>query len=634
MLKGDLGTVLSVDLSCSKCQRTPFTQELAARYLGGRGYNASLLWDQVARGIDPLSADNVLILGVGPLTGTSALSSGRTTITAKGPATNLYLKTSVGGALGGALRMAGFCHVVVRGRSDHPVYLWIDDDTVQLRDARDLWGNDVRETNAAIRADVGDANVRTAVIGPAGEKLVMFAAIMCSDYNAAARGGIGAVMGSKNLKAIAVRGNRPVSVAEPALFQQAINQSWDLYHAESGVPGTHRYGTSGGIPAINALGCYPSYNFQGGFFEHADKISGQHLEEAGYLKRRAGCFACPMSCHRYCEVSGGAFAGAYTGGPEYESFGALGAGCGVSDTEAIIRANELCNLYGLDTISTGSVIQWVMECHQRDLQFDRDGLDLSWGNSGTLVELVRRIALRQGIGDLLALGTKRAAERIGQGSEDWAIQAKGLEQSRVETRSAFSYALAFAVNPRGPDHLMTETLAEFGMSPEMVGVIEKITGDKRYATPYSTEKRAEIVRWHEDVYAVTDALGLCAFGSTAQYYLTPDMMAALFSASTGVPVDGERIMRLGRKIVTMERMFNMREGATRADDVLPKRLRTERLAGREGQIAINSPEVMDPLLDRYYKLHGWNLASGIPARETLESLGLGTWADQLERSEQ
>ena len=625
-----LGDILFVDLTSGNIEKKPFTKELASETIGARGYNAQLLWDKVPKGTDPLGEGNILAFGVGPLTGTSAPSSGRTSVTAKGPATGLYLKTNVGGAWGGSIRYAGYSFVVCTGKAQKPVYLWIDDDNIEIRDAGHLWGKDVRETERLLHQELGDSNIKAAVIGQGGENLVMFAAVMCSLYNAAARGGIGAVMGSKNLKAIAVRGTQPVRVADPDRFSELMEKAWELYHAQSGVLNTHLYGTAGGVPTINELHVFPSYNFQQSHFEEAEKISGQHLVERGYLKRRVGCYSCPMSCHRYAEVKDGPYKGSYTGGPEYESFGALGAGCGVSDMEAVIRANELCNIYGLDTISTGGVIQWAMECHQRGLEFDRDGLDLSWGNGETMVELIHRIANREGLGDLLADGTKRAAETLGQGSDEWAIQAKGLEQSRVETRAAYSYALAFAVNPRGPDHLMTETLAEFGLSPEMVEVIEKITGDKKYATPNTTEKRPEIVRWHEDVYAVTDALGLCAFTSTAQYYMTPELMADLFSAATGIPSDEETIMRLGRKIVNMERAFNTREGATRADDVLPKRLATTVLEDAPGDLDINSPEVMDPMLDRYYEMHGWDVATGRPTRETLESLDLSSWADELE----
>jgi aldehyde:ferredoxin oxidoreductase len=631
MCASKLGDILFVDLTNRKVIKRPYTPEMAAEYIGCRGYNMALLWEMVPKGTDPLSPENVLIFGVGPLTGTSAPSSGRVSVTTKSPTTNLYLKTNVGGAWGGELRFAGYSYLVFTGKADSPVYLWIENDKVEIRDAGHLWGKDVRETEHLIMKEVGDSNIKTASIGPAGENLVMFAAIMCSNYNAAARGGGGAVMGSKNLKAIAVRGTLPVEVAEPERFQKLIADSWELYMVQSGARNTHLFGTSGSLGAVNEMHILPTRNFQQSHFEGADQISGEALVEGRFLKRRVGCYSCPMSCHRYSEVEEGKYKGAFTGGPEYETFASIGSGCGISDMNVILRANELCNIYGLDTISTGSVIQWAMECHQRELDFDREDLDLSWGNGDTVIKLIERIAYRKGLGDLLANGVKRASEALGQDSEDWAMQAKGLEQSRVETRSAYSYALAFMVNPRGPDHLMTETLAEFGMSPEMVDVIEKITGDKKYATPYTTEKRPEIVRWHEDVYAVTDALGLCAFASTAQYYMTPKLMADLFSAAVGIPCSEEQIMKLGKKITAMERCFNTREGATRKDDRLPKRLMTETQPGVTGRPNINSLEVMDPLLDRYYEMHGWDVATGRPTRTVLEDYGLGSWADELEK---
>jgi aldehyde:ferredoxin oxidoreductase len=625
-----LGKILFVDLSTKKWFDEPFTNTMASNYMGARGYNAYLLWKLLDRGTDPLGPDNALIFGVGPLTGTCAPSSGRTSVTTKSPATNLYLKTNVGGGWGNELRHAGYSFLVVSGRSEKPVYIWINNGDIQIKSAKHLWGKDVRETSDLIHRELEDSNVEIASIGPAGENKVLFSAIMCSIYNAAARGGVGAVMGSKNLKAIAVRGTKPVRVDNPEGFLGAVNKTWKNLYEQSGARGTHLFGTSGGVPGINALKVFPSYNFQKSYFEKADKISGQYLAEEGYLKRRVGCFSCPMSCHRYVEVEEKPFKNTYTGGPEYETVGALGAGTGVSETGAIIKANELCNIYGLDTISTGSVIQWFMECNQREIEMPSVDIDLSWGNEKTVLKLIHKIAYREGIGDLLAEGTKRAAEVIGQESYKWAVQAKGLEQSRVETRSAYSYALAFAVNPRGPDHLMTETLAEFGLSPEMVQVIEDITGDRKHAVPYSTEKRAEIVRWHEDVYAVTDSLGLCVFGSTAQYYLTPTIMAELFSSATGLSISEDEVMSLGKKIITMERAFNMREGASRKDDKLPYRMRKEVLENAPGDNAINSDEVMDPLLDRYYELHGWDVVSGLPTRKVYEEIGLISWADELE----
>jgi aldehyde:ferredoxin oxidoreductase len=624
-----LGEILLVDLTTGRTRRRPFTVGMAEAFIGARGYNAALLWDLVPSRVDPLGAENALLFGIGPLTGTSAPSAGRTSVTTKSPATSLYVKSNVGGAWGACLRNAGYSFIVVTGRAERPIYLWIDDDKIELRDARHLWGSNVRDAQQLIHEELGDSNVKTAIIGPAGENLVAFASIMCSIYNSAARGGVGAVMGSKRLKAIAIRGTRPVKVAEPARFREAVAYAWELFNAQTGVCGTHLYGTAGGVPASNATFTFASYNFQDSAFDDASDISGQRLVEAGYLKRRVGCYSCPMSCHRYVEIASGPHRGAYTGGPEFETLGSLGAGCGVSDVEAVIRANELCNVLGLDTISTGGVIAWLLECNQRELNFDRDGLALGWGDGELVVELVRRIAYRQGIGDLLAMGAKKAAERLGQGSEAWAIQAKGLEQSHVDTRCSMAYALAFAVNPRGPDHLMTETLAERGRSPEMVALIEEITGERRHASQYSTEKRAEIVRWHEDTYAVTDSLGLCAFSSTASYYMTPSVMAGLFRSACGVATDERGLMRLGRKIVNMERAYNAREGVTRVDDVLPSRLQREESARRVGLGAINSPDVMNPMLDEYYALHGWDIGTGVPTRATLEALDLGSWADEL-----
>ena len=624
------GDILYLDLSSGTVRSEPFTREMAESTIGSRGYGAELLWRMVPKGADPLGPTNALIFGVGLLTGTSVPSSGRTSITTKSPATGLYLKSNVGGAWGAALRFAGYSFLVVTGQSDHPVYLWIDNNRVEIRDAHFLWGKDVRETEKLIHRELSDSNIRIAAIGPAGENLVMYASIMCSNYNAAARGGIGAVMGSKRLKAIAVRGNRPVEVPNPKRFGELIKESWDLYHAQSGVLGTHLFGTAGGVLTGNATGTFSAYNHQKSSFEDASKLSGQYLASSGLLIRRVGCYACPMSCHRYSEVHSGPYKGTYTGGPEFETVGSLGAANGSGNIEGILKANEYCNIYGLDTISTGRVIAWIFECHQRELDFDRDGLDMEWGNTDTIIELCRRIALREGIGNILAEGTKRAAKIIGQGSDAWAMQAKGLEQAHCDSRSSMAYSLAYAVNPRGPDHLMTEALAERGRSPEMLSVIEEITGDKKYANQYMTEKRAEIVRWHEDVYAVTDGLGLCAFASTAQYYMTPKLMAELFSTMIGREIEPKEILLLGKKIVTMEKAFNVREGADRKYDSIPKRLMVEEPSDRVGKNAIVSQQLLDTMLDEYYLLHGWDVASGLPTRKVYETLGLGEWADELE----
>ena len=320
---GIAGKILHVDLSKEKIWAEPLDPKEVRTYLGSRGINARILWEKLKPGIDPLGTENVLIFGTGPLTGTSAPTSGRTTITCKSPATGLYLKTNMGGHWGTELKFAGYDYVVVYGKASRPVYLWIMYDKAEIRDASHLWGKDIRETTAALEGELDDREVQVAAIGPAGENKVYLAGISCSVYNVAARGGAGAVMGSKNLKAIAVRGTGEIRVARPKEFYHAIRESIESSYADFTAKTSYLYGTSGSVTVINELKAFPSYNFKSGYIENAAKISGQYLVEAGYLKRRIGCNACIFSCHRYCEVNSGPHAGAYSGGPEYETMSAL-----------------------------------------------------------------------------------------------------------------------------------------------------------------------------------------------------------------------------------------------------------------------------------------------------------------------
>ncbi|GAB4537519.1 MAG: aldehyde ferredoxin oxidoreductase family protein [Anaerolineae bacterium] len=628
---GFQGRVLHVDLSSGHIWSETLGMDTIQSYLGSRGVNADILWRSLKPGTKPLGPDNVLIFGTGTLTGTRAPSSGRTTVTCKSPATGLYLKTSAGGRWGATLKFAGYDNLIVHGCAARPVYIDIDEERVRIMPADHLWGLDVRETTRALQEEAGDRKIEVACIGPAGENLVKMAALMMSTYSAAGRGGAGAVMGSKNLKAVVASGRRRVKVHDRARLDYWIEKVREgLANAPSARQKT-LYGTSGSMVALNELRVLPTMNFQRGYFEDAYKLSGQYLVEAGYLKRRMSCYSCPVACHRYTEVDEGDYAGSYSGGPEYETLAVFGAGCGIHDTEVVLKANELCNIYGLDTISTGSVIQWFIESNLRGVlsEDQRDGLNPEWGDAETVLELIRRIAYRQGVGDLLAEGVRAAASEVGRGSEKWAVEAKGLEQSRVETRSAKAYALAFAVNPRGPDHLHAQPIAEFGIRPLGVDLIERITGSREYANPYITDKRAEIVVYHEDWYAAVDSLGLCSFPTTADFAISPEIMAGLLSAAVGADFTEEEMLRAGRRIITLEKCFNVREGATRADDRLPWRLMHEENPDREG--AINSPEEMNRMLDEYYALHGWDLKTSWPTRQTLESLSLSHVADELAR---
>lgn len=634
-MKITTGKILHVDLSSEKIWEEPLSKKFAMKYLGSRGINAKLLWDFVTPDTDPLGSENVLIFGAGSLTGTAAPCSGRTTITFLSPATGLYAKSNVGGSWGAELKYAGYSHIVIRGKAIKPVYIWIENDNIEIRDASKLWGMDVRKLDKELKLELDNQEISIASIGQAGENLVKYASVMVDVYNAAGRCGVGTVMGSKNLKAIAVRGNGQLEPAKPEIYNNIVKEARESLSNDSGTAGLRKFGTAGSFSLVNELRVFSFYNFQRSCGDDIYSLTGEYLVDKGYLKRRVACYSCIIGCHRFCSVERGTFAGSFGGGPELETLGAFGAGCGIFDMEAVIKANELCNIYGLDTISAGSAIQWAMESYEKGV-IGKDILkeiDLSWGNSESTLQLIEKIAHREGIGDILADGVKAASEYVGGDSYKWAVQAKGLEQSRVDTRSAKAYSLAFAVNPRGPDHLHTETFAEFGASPESRALIKKITGDEKYAKPDCTDKRAEIVRWHEDCFTVSDCLGICCFTTTALYGITPKLMAELFSAYLGYDFSEEEILHAGKRILTLEKCFNIRMGATRKDDILPWRLMNEPSPDIEGSEAVNSKEELDQMLDEYYTLHGWDLKNSWPTRGVLESLGLSDIADELDKLE-
>ncbi len=631
---GHQGKILHVNLKTGKIWNEDLHEEWRKLYVGSRGINAKLLWDY-CKDSDITWDDprNIIIYGPGALTGTTAPASGRTSVTTVGCTTGLYLKSNTGGHWGAELRFAGYDNMVVHDEADEPSYIYIEDDHVEIKDAKDLWGKDIIETDTMLKKLYGNES-KGLYIGPAGEKLVRGSSIHCSLYHAAGRGGAAAVMGKKNLKAISVKGSKPIRVKDPKKFGEVAEEMRELLRADSGAQGLHEFGTAGSIAAVNELHAFPGKNWQTGYTDNVHPISGQALNEKGYLKRRVACFGCTIGCHRYSVIEKGPNAGIASGGPEYETFGALGNGPGIIDTEGVLRLNELCNRIGLDTITAGTVVQWAIESYQRGVltKEDTDGLDLDWGKIEETYKAVEKMALRDGkLGNLLADGLKIATKKVGQDSYKWAIiNAKGLEQSNVETRSAKSYALAFAVNPRGNDHLMTETFAEFGASPEAIDVIEKVTGDKKWASPHYTDYRAEIVRWHEDCYEITEALGFCVFTSTAAYGVNPDNMARLYEAATGITMTEDELMFSGRRVVTLEKAFNVTRGATREHDNLPWRLMNEGAKSGPLKGAMNSQDELDGMLDRYYTLHDWDLKSSWPTRQTYEKLGMKDVADYLE----
>lgn len=622
--------VLWLDLSTGKHDVEEIDGRMVVDFIGGRGIASMIVSRDLPSDVDPLSPENIIAIAPGVLVGTIAPTAGRTTIVFKSPATGMFFKTNMGGEWGAELRYAGYDLIALRGKAAHPSYILITDNMIEMRDASKYWGLDVLETVQQVCKDAKLPRLSVSCIGPAGERGVKYAAFMSSS-SAAGRGGLGAVFGSKNIKAIAVSGNTPLEVADVIAFNEECTRVRNAIAVDPRCHYYGNYGTAGGVIGTNEANALPSYNFREGCVADAYSISGQCLTECGYLVRRESCFACTIACKRHTRTKE-RYLGIETIGPEYESIAALGSCCGVTDMDTILKANAMCNLYGLDTISTGVAISWAMECFEKGLikPSDVEGLRLEWGDSAAVITLIKMIAFRQGLGDILAEGVRIAAKIIGGDSWKWAIEAKGLEQAGTDTRVAKAYALAFATNPRGPDHLYGQPMAEYGITPEARAVVKKITGSDKYADPIINSKKPEIVEWHENVFAITDCLGLCSRATLSTYAVTPEMMARMYSTALGVKVDGDDMFEAAKRIINVERCLTIRNGGGRSHDTLPWRLMNEERQTPRG-LQVNSHEELDGMLDHYYEIRGWEKASGWPKSETLKEMGLDKEIEQLEK---
>ncbi|MDD5220762.1 MAG: aldehyde ferredoxin oxidoreductase family protein, partial [Candidatus Bipolaricaulis sp.] len=425
---GYVGRYLRVDLSSGAFAAAETPLDLCTRFLGGNGFGVKLLWDEVSPAVDPLSPESVLILATGPLCGTAWPTSGRLEAIAKSPLTGIYGDANCGGTFGPALKRSGYDFLVLTGRAERPVWLWIDDGRARLEDATGLWGLDTVETEAAIRRAKEDDRVNVACVGPAAENGVRYASIQASPNRSLARTGVGTVMGAKRLKAIAVRGSRPVPLAAPAEFARLARAMHERIRSNEFYPALARHGTSGLVPVVNEIGRFPTRNFQSGDFAAADRIGGAALRRDHWVKD-TGCFGCPICCDKVYQVTSGEFAGAVTSSVEYETLNAFGAAVGVDNLPSVLHANERCDRLGMDTISAGRSISFAFELYEKGLltTADTDGLELRWGDYRVVLELIERIARREGLGDLLALGVREAARRLGRGADAYAMEVKGLE---------------------------------------------------------------------------------------------------------------------------------------------------------------------------------------------------------------
>ncbi|HHW91112.1 MAG TPA: aldehyde ferredoxin oxidoreductase family protein [Firmicutes bacterium] len=601
MMIGWTGCILRVNLSEGTIKKEALARSDARLYLGGRGLGTKIMMDEVDPRVDPLSPENKLIFMTGPLTGTMAASPGRYMVIAKAPLTGTIGCANSGGHFGPELKFAGYDGIIFEGKADQPVYLWIDDDKVELRPAGHLWGKNVFETTDKLLEETRE-DARVACIGPAGEKGVLFATVMNDKNRAAGRTGMGAVMGAKNLKAVVVRGSKSVEVADPEKFLEVCTEARRKLKAHpvtgEGLP---TYGTGVLVNILNQMGALPTRNWRdGGIFEHAENISGEALVEK-YLIRNKGCFGCSIGCGRLTKIPEGKFK-SFGEGPEYEAEWSYGAACGVGDLAAICQANFICNELGLDPITMGATIACAMEMYEKGiLSKEEVGRELNFGDAEAIVELTRMTGMRDGFGDQLALGSYRLAEKWGH--SELSMSVKKQEMPAYDARGVQGMGLSYATSNRGGCHVRG-----YMTSVEVLGIPEKLD-------PLVTDEKAGWLKIFQDLTAVFDSAGICLFTSFALGL--PDL-AGMLRAAVGWGCTDEEILRIGERIWNLERLFNIRAGFTKADDTLPPRLLEEPLPSGPARGKVNQLEVM---LKEYYVVRGWN-EDGVPTEEKMAELSL------------
>ena len=625
---GCTGKILRVNLTKGRITEDAWEEGVARKFLGGRGLGAKILFEELRPGVDPLGPENKLIFATGPVTGASFAGNSRYVVMAKSPLTGLWGEAHAAGFFGPELKFAGYDAIVIEGRADGPVYLWIKDGHAEIRGAGHLWGRITGETEEAILEEVGEETVRVACIGPGGENLVRYACVISDLHRAAGRCGMGAVMGSKKLKAVAVKGSGKMRIADPEGFRKlakkAASESWEGWGED-----LRKHGTDGGLDNLHGYGLLPTKAFRRATFEGYEKITGETMTET-ILVKRWHCPACIVGCIRVVKTKSPYQVDPAYGGPEYETCASLGSLCMNDDLVAIAKANELCNKYTIDTISTGVTIAFAMECYEKGLITKKDtgGIDLSWGNQEAIIQLIHKIAEREGIGDILAEGVKRAAEKIGGGSEKWALHVKGQELPMHEPRGKKGVGLSYATSNRGACHLQTPHDDAFedetDLAPE-IGLTPSIA--PRYRI-YAGKEKARLVKIGQDLWGLYDCLVVCKF-TPYPAGISINTLVGIVNSITGWDVTPMDLMTAGERAFNLCRAFNVREGVTRKDDTLPERIMTPLPDGLYKGEALPR-DVLEHMLNYYYKFRGWN-KTGIPTRAKLEELGLKYVADELER---
>jgi aldehyde:ferredoxin oxidoreductase len=628
---GSTGRLLRVDLTHGAVSVEQFDEAFYRLYPGGKALAGYLLLREIEPGVDPLGPDNVLVLVNGLLTGAPISTATRFTASARSPLSGAYGESEAGGFWGPELKMAGYEGIIVTGRAEHPVYIAIRDDQVEIRDARHLWGQEPEQAQAIMREELNDRLVRVLQIGAGGEHMVRFAALINDLRHFNGRTGMGAVMGSKNLKGIAVRGSHkfndyahdPAAVSEigrrlPKRVKEQP-QSYELQYR----------GTPGLVAGLNAGGILPTRNFHAGAFEGVDNIKWEAYEKE-LLTARRSCYACAVRCKREVSVNDRYQVTDAYGGPEYETVSGFGSNCGIDDLQAIAKANELCGRYTLDAISTSSVVAFAMECYEHGLIGPQDtgGLELRFGDAGAMLKLVEMIAHRQGIGDLLADGVRRAAEVIGGDARAYAMHVKGQELPMHDPRGKVGVGLGYAIAETGADHLVAFHDSGFASETSVVFQGGKPLGITEPLPPRDLgPKKAALYAVGESWSAAGKVIGFCYFGPAPRSFIQVAEVVEAVHAATGWDISVAELLQIGERAVNLARVFNAREGFSRKDDVLPDRLFGPLENGALEGIGISRAE-FDATMTDLYRIKGWDAVTAMPTRERLEALGIG-WAADL-----
>lgn len=612
------GKLLSVDLSNGSTSVQEVDEGFARAYLGGNGFAAKLLFDHLPQGLDPFDPRNVLVVAVGPITDTTPSGNSRACVVSKSPLTGLLFDSTFGGRFPCTLKRTGFDALLLEGRASNPVYLLVTERGVEVKSAKHLWGKTTRETVEAIQAEEG-SEVDVLATGPAGERLVRFACLAHYWKNRegiSGRGGLGAVMGSKNLKAIAVAGSRRTDVAAPSKLKALLDETREPM--KKGTVALSGFGTQYLVHVTNTLGALGSYNMRTELFPEADEISGETMKER-FFEKDTTCLKCPVACGKLFHVHDGEYAGTKAKMPEFETLFALGSMLGNSDGGSLIKANELCDSLGMDTISLGVTLAFVFECLERGFLSEKEiGFPLRWGDHRTILTLVQMTAFREGFGDLLAEGSVRLAERLGEEAKQLLHCVKRLELPAHSARALKGMSIGYATGTRGGSHHDTRPTMQYGQG-----------FDRK-----SPEGKPLYAMRSQHFTAVGDSLLLCRFTAERGFgMLLNETYARMISAVTGWDLSTEEVETLGERIVNLERCFNVREGVGRKDDTLPWKVMHEPIPEGPSQGAHCPPEELDRMLDEYYALRGWS-KDGVPTEGKLKALGLEFAIPPLERSRQ